>query len=139
MASQMGAIRVGVQLINAFDKRLVDRGSLEPRHLREYNGEGLVDTGALTLVIPPEIADQLGLQIEGRQIARYANGFEEEVNISEAVTIVCEGRSTTLPALIVGDEILIGQVVLELLDFLADCKNQRLIPSRPDAPVAMLK
>ena len=139
MSEPMGAIRVKISLTNAIDKRLVQRGSLAPRYLREYQGEGLVDTGALTLVIPPEIAEELGLQIERQQIVRYANGFEEQVGVSEPVTIVCEGRETSLPALIVGDEVLIGQVVLELLDFLADCKNQRLVPSRPEFPVAMIK
>ncbi|KAM3096153.1 aspartyl protease family protein [Phormidesmis sp. 146-35] len=139
MSEPMGAIRAKISLTNAIDKRLVERGSLAPRYLREYQGEGLVDTGALTLVIPPDIAEALGLQIERQQIVRYADGFEEQVGVSEPVTIVCEGRETSLPALIVGDEVLIGQVVLELLDFLADCKNQRLVPSRPDSPVAMIK
>jgi hypothetical protein len=38
-------------------------------------------------------------------------------------------------------EVLIGQVILEKLDLLVDCKNQRLIPNpaHPDYPVAMIK
>jgi hypothetical protein len=42
--------------------------------------------------------------------------------------------------LTIGDEILIGQVVLELMDLLVDCKNQQLIPNpkNPDYPVAMI-
>jgi hypothetical protein len=42
----------------------------------------------------------------------------------------------------VGDEVLIGQVILEKLDLLVDCKkNRRLIPNpaHPDYPVAMIK
>jgi clan AA aspartic protease len=135
----MGAIRVKVKLTNAIDEGMVSRGVLAPRHLRQVEGEALVDTGALTLVIPPAIAQALGLNIRGRQIARFANGAEQAVEISEPVMIECEGRSATVQALIVGDEILIGQVVLELMDFLADCKNQRLIPAHPDYPIAMIK
>ncbi|NJP09271.1 MAG: clan AA aspartic protease [Leptolyngbyaceae cyanobacterium RU_5_1] len=135
------AVRVKVKLTNAIAKALVNRGSLAPRHLRECEAEGLVDTGALTLVVPPKIAQQLGLKIQGQQIARYANDYEEPVGVTEPVNIELEGRKTTLEALVVGDEVLIGQVVLELLDLLPDCKNQRLIPNlkNPDYPVAIIK
>lgn len=51
--------------------------------------------------------------------------------------IELEGRETTEAALVTGDEVLIGQTVLETLDLLVDCKNQRLIPNpaHPDRPV----
>lgn len=137
----MGPVRVQVKLINAIDEALVNRGLLAPHLLRECEAQALVDTGALTLVLPPAIVNQLGLRIRGHQIARYANGFEEPVGITEPVTIVCEQRQTSVQALVVGDEVLIGQVVLELLDLLPDCKNQRLIPNpaNPDYPVAIIK
>lgn len=139
--SQMGAIRVEVQLTNAIDEALVNRGLLAPHLLREYVAQALVDTGALTLVIPKSVVSQLGLRIRGQQVARYANGFEEPIGVTEPVKIVCQGRQTSVEALVVGDEILIGQVVLELLDLLPDCKNQRLIsnPNNPDYPVAIIK
>jgi len=95
----------------------------------------------LTLVITPGIVEQLGLRIRRQQIARYANGFEQAVGVTESVIIECLGRQTLVEALVVGDEVLIGQVVLELLDLLPDCKNQRLIPNpaNPDYPVAIIK
>ncbi|MBV9385922.1 MAG: retroviral-like aspartic protease family protein [Chroococcidiopsidaceae cyanobacterium CP_BM_ER_R8_30] len=137
----MGAVRVNVKLTNAIDEALVSRGLLAPHLLRECEIQALVDTGALTLVVPPAIAEQLGLRIRGQQVARYANGFEEPIGVTEPVIVVCEGRQTSVEALVVGDEVLIGQVVLELLDLLPDCKNQRLIPNpaNPDYPVAIIK
>ena len=137
----MGAVRVGVKLTNEIDEALLSRGLLAPHLLRECETQALVDTGALTLVLPPEIAQQLGMRIRGQQIARYANGFEEPIGVTEPVVVVCEGRRTSVEALVVGDEVLIGQVVLELLDLLPDCKNQRLIPNpaNPDYPVAIIK
>lgn len=137
----MGAIRVRVKLTNAIDRILVKRGSLAPHHLRQIEVEALVDTGTLTLVVSPAIVEQLGLQIERQQIARYANNYEESIGVTEPVMIECEGRSTVDEALVVGDEVLIGQVILEKLDLLADCKNQRLIPNpdNPDYPVAVIK
>lgn len=48
----MGAVRVKVQLKNAIDEELVNRGLLAPNLLRQIEIEGLVDTGAVGLVIP---------------------------------------------------------------------------------------
>ncbi len=137
----VGAVRTQTKLVNAIDKALVARGLLAPRLLRQIEAEALVDTGALTLVIPPNLVEELGLRIIGQQTAQYANGFQELVGVTEPVEIECEGRRTSVEALVVGTEVLIGQVVLELLDLLPDCKNQRLVPNpdNPDYPVAMIK
>ena len=139
--SCMGAVRVQIKLTNTIDQVLVERGLLAPHLLREAETQGLVDTGALTLVVPPDIVQQLGLKIRSQQVAQFANGAQELVGVTEPVTIEWEGRKTTLEALVVGNEVLIGQVVLELLDLLPDCKNQRLIPNpaNPDYPVALIK
>jgi clan AA aspartic protease len=138
---RMGAIWVPVTLTNSVDLGMVRRGVLNPKHLRSIEVKALVDTGAVMLVIPNSIALALGLEEQGQEVARYANGYEEVINISEPLKIECLGRSTTDEALIVGDEVLIGQVILEKLDFWADCKNQRLIPNpeHPDYPVMLLK
>ncbi|KAM3114413.1 retroviral-like aspartic protease family protein [Phormidesmis sp. 146-33] len=140
-STDMGAVHTQVTLTNAVDQGMVNRGVLAPRHLRQHEGRALVDTGAVMLVIPAEIARQLGLEIRGQQLAKFANGAEELVGITEGIIVKCEGRSTTDEALVVGDEILIGQVILEKLDLLPDCKNQRLIPNpaNPDYPVAIIK
>ena len=63
------------------------------------------------------------------------------MGVTEPLILECEGRITADEALVVGDEILIGQVILEKLDLLPDCKNQRLIPNpaHPDYPVSMIK
>lgn len=137
----MGAVRVKVKLTNAIDEAMVNRGVLAPHLLREVETEALVDTGALTLVLPMHIVEQLGLRIRGRQVARYANGLEETVGVTEPVLIECEGRETVDEGLVVGDEVMLGQVILEKLDFLVDCKNQQLVPNpaNPDYPVAIIK
>lgn len=138
---EMGAIRVNVKLTNAVDEGLVSRGLIAPHLLRSLETEALVDTGALTLVIPPELLEPLGLRIRGQQLAQYANGFEEAIGVTDGVIVELMGRQALVEALVVGNELLIGQVVLELIDLLADCKNQRLIPNHgsPDYPVAIIK
>ncbi|MEG3849877.1 clan AA aspartic protease [Microcoleus sp. herbarium19] len=139
--NRMGAVRTQVQLTNAIDEALVSLGLLAPRLLRECETEGLVDTGSVYLVIPAEIVQQLGLRIIGQQVVKYADGRRETVGVTEAILVEIEGRRTTEDALVTGDEVLIGQVVLEKLDFLVDCKNQRLIPNpaNPEYPVTYIK
>ncbi|MFN6528926.1 retroviral-like aspartic protease family protein [Nostoc sp. ChiSLP03a] len=133
----MGAVRIKVKLTNAIDEALVSRGMLNPNMLRVYETEALVDTGAVRTVLPMPIVQQLGLRIRGQQVAEYANGMEESIGVTEPVIIELEGRETTEATLVTGNTVLIGQTVLETLDLLVDCKNQRLVPNpeHPNYPV----
>lgn len=137
----MGAVWTQVKLTNAVDDELVRRGLLAPRLLREIEAKGLVDTGAVNLVIPAEIAQQLGLRILGQQLVKYADSRQETVGVTGPVMVECEGRQTIDEALVTGDEVLIGQVILEKLDLLVDCRNQRLMPNpaNPDYPVTYIR
>ena len=137
VSESMGEVRVQVKLTNAVDEDLVNRGLLNPNQLRVCETQALVDTGAVRSVLPMAIVQQLGLRIRGQQLAKYADGREEAVGLTGPVIIGIEGRETTEAALVTGDEVLIGQTVLETLDLLVDCKNQRLIPNpaHPDQPV----
>ncbi len=130
-----------LQLKNAVDEELVVRGLLAPHLLRQNEVTGLVDTGTVSLVIPSEMVEQLGLRIIGQRVAQYANGNQETIGVAGPIIIECQGRVTVDEALVVGNEVLIGQVILEKLDLLVDCKNQQLIPNpaNPDYPVAMIK
>lgn len=123
----MGEVRVNVKLINAIDNKLVQRGLLNPTNLRVYEASALIDTGAAHAVISMQIVQQLGLRIRGQQPAKYADGRQETIALTEDVIIEIEGRETTEPVLVAGDDVLIGQTVLENLNLLVDCKNQRLI------------
>jgi clan AA aspartic protease len=134
---RMGEVRVQVKLINAVDEELVNRGLLNPNQLRVHETQALIDTGAVRTVLSKEIVEKLGLRIRGQQIAKYADGRQEEVGLTGPVIIQLEGRETTEAVLVAGDEVLIGQTVLETLDLLVDCKNQCLIPNpkHPEYPI----
>ena len=133
----MGEVIVQVKLTNAIDEELVNRGLLNPNLLRVYETQALVDTGATRTVLPMDIVQHLGLRIRSQQVAKYADGREEAVGLTEPVIIVIEGRETIEAAMVTGNQVLIGQTVLETLDLLVDCKNQRLVPNpaHPDYPV----
>jgi predicted aspartyl protease len=137
----MGEIRVKVRLLNAVDEALVRRGQLAPDQVRVHETEALVDTGAVRCALPPFVGDRLGLARVARYMAQYADGRLEEVDLTEGFVLEIMGRRTTEEALVLGDEVLIGQTALEKLDLLADCQRRRLVPNpaHPDQPVSKVK
>ncbi|MCC3573212.1 MAG: clan AA aspartic protease [Microcoleus sp. PH2017_40_RAT_O_B] len=137
ISKNMGAVRVKVKLTNAIDEELVKRGLLNPNLLRVYEAEALIDSGAVRTAIPLEVCEHLGLRIRSQEIAKYADGRQETVGLTGPILIELEGRETIEAAMVLGDMVLIGQTVLETLDLLVDCKNQRLVPNpeNPERPV----
>ena len=80
-------------------------------------------------MLPAEVVERLGLAIRGQLSVGYADGREEPVGMTEPLTVEIDGRETIEEALVLGDEVLIGQTVLEKLNLLVDCDSQRLIPN----------
>lgn len=139
--SSIGEVRVKVKLTNAADESLVSRGQLAAEDVRRYEVDALVDTGAVRCALPPFVADQLGLERIGKYVAEYADGRLDEVDLTDGVRLEIMGRRTLEEALVLGDEVLIGQTALEKLDLFVDCQGQRLVPNpaHPDQPVSKVK
>jgi predicted aspartyl protease len=135
----MGAIRVRVKLVNGEDETLMRRGQLAPDQVRNCEVDALVDRGAVRSTIPHEVAQRLGVAERGQITAQYADGRRETVGVSEGVLFEVLHRETLEEALIPGDEVLIGQTILEKLDLLADCANGRLLPAHGDQEISMVK
>ncbi|MGH9943208.1 MAG: retroviral-like aspartic protease family protein [Pyrinomonadaceae bacterium] len=137
----MGEVRVRVKLLNAGDETLVRRGYLAEPQVRVYEADALIDTGSVSTILPIEVTRRLGLEIVDQRVAEYANGSKEVVDVTEPVSIVINGRKTVEDAMVLGDEVLIGQTVLETLDLHVDCANQRVIPNpaHPDQTVNKVK
>lgn len=137
----MGEVRVKIKIINAIDEGLFRRGKLLKEDIRFYETDALVDTGAVPSVLPIEIVQKIGLEIIRKERAIYANNSSENVDVTEPVTFEILGRRVTEEALVLGDEVLIGQIALERTDLLVDCPNQRLIknPAHPDQIVMRVK
>jgi len=112
----MGEVRTKVKLTNAVDESLVRRGQLTEDQVRVYEADALVDTGAVRSVIPIHVVERLGLTIRGQRVAEYADVRQDTVGVTEGVVIEWDGRDTLEEALVLGDEVLIGQTVLEKLD-----------------------
>ncbi|MGL4513533.1 MAG: retroviral-like aspartic protease family protein [Lacipirellulaceae bacterium] len=140
-AAQMGEIRVDVTLTNAFDHSLERRGSLTFAEVRSVTVSAMVDTGAIRSCIPRELADQLGLRTMKEMQVELADGGNVTVGLTEPLEFDLLDRTTVDSALVLGNEVLLGQTILETTDLLADCANQRLIPNpaHPDGPVLKVK
>ena len=136
----MGEIRASVTLENSGDREYVYRGDWVEGDVRRTTVEGVVDTGAVSLVIPEEIATELGLRTLGTRTVVYADERREQRPVT-GVTIEIGDLATQTEAIVgpAGSEVLIGQLVLEALDLTADCRNGRLEPRHPEGPVLAIR
>ena len=137
----MGEVRVKVKLTNTLDRALARRGKIGKDEIRSYEADALIDTGAVSSVVPPNVMRLLGLQSNGQRVAEYADGRNEVVDLTEPITFDIIGRETAEGAMVLGDEVIIGPTILEVLDMQVDCRNQVVIPNpaHPDQPVVKIK
>jgi clan AA aspartic protease len=137
----MGEVRVKVKLTSAYDVSAARRGQIKKEEIHTYEADALVDTGAVSSVIPAQVMQQLGLQTQLQRVAEYADGRKDVVDVTEPIIFDINGRETTEGAMVLGDEVIIGQTILEVLDLHVDCNQQRVIPNpaHPDQPIVKVK
>src|SRR6266540_2819972 len=111
----MGQVHVQVILTNYREAVLTRLGQLDASQVHRYETEALIDTGATQCVIPPAVADRLGLLRLRRTAARYVNDQVEAVDVSEVFTVELMGRQAHEDAMIIGTHVLLGVTVLARL------------------------
>lgn len=139
----MGEITVRAELENVVDRVNWEEGRIQESEIRTYKLDATVDTGAVMLVLPQNVVEKLGVKNRRKVIVSYADDRKEERPVAGPLTIKLADRFMTTDC-VVGpplSEPLIGQIVLEELDLLADCTNRKLIPrpESPDYPLLKLK
>ena len=126
----MGQLYVPVTLRNAREYVLARHGHLAADQVHTYEtDQALIDTGALHVVLPPHVAEQLGLWRMGYTEATMANGTLVEGEVTEGVYVELMRRQTLVHAIVMGTTVLIGALVLEGLDLAVDCKRGQLMPN----------
>ena len=133
-ANGVGRFAVDFEVANFHDMALAQRGHLRADQIRRKTIPGWVDPGAAMLVLPKAVANELGLvlrdpiNVDGRRARRPR---------AEAVYVELLGRDGIFNAIVEPkrDSALIGAMVLEGLDLLVDCQQQRLVPRDPSGPV----
>jgi len=133
----MGEVRTQVKLTNGTDIVNSIRGLISSDQIRSLIIDAIVDTGAARSVIPAFILKKIGGRTLFEEDATYANGQTEKLGICEPIYFEIGDRRTYDEAYVVGDEVLIGQTVLEKMDLLVDCKSQKVIPNpkHPNGPL----
>jgi len=123
----MGKVIVKIKLTNRSDVILNRAGARKARP-RHAEVEALVGTGATRLYLKPSIIKKLGLGKVRNVISRTANGNVERGEFEE-VNLELMGRGATLSVVEIPEDVpnLLGQVPLELLDFVVDPRGQRLL------------
>lgn len=135
----MGEVRVIVKFTNVADAAAAMHGLIAPENVRTYEANAMVDTGSATTVIPQEVFDRLGVDPLGTRRVEFADGRSEDVIVTFPLIIELKGRKTSDECAVLGNEVLIGQTVLEKTDFLVDCSHGKLVPNPAHPDQAILK
>ena len=132
-ANGVGRFAVQFEVANHVDVIDSQRGLLEPDKVRRLTISGVVDSGATRLVLPEQVAKHLGLPFRGKVKVRYANNHIATRNAVKEVYVQLLGRDGVFTAVVEPKRqtALIGAIVLEDLDFVVDCTQQRLVPRDP--------
>jgi clan AA aspartic protease len=135
----VGKVIVSAKIENIGDLEDVYKGRISLNQVRRLElDDALVDTGASTIAMPKQLIDQLGLKLLGQRQARTANGMATFGKYS-TVRLTIQGRDCALDVAEVADGclVLIGVIALEMLDFVVDPMNQRLIGNPEHGGVEM--
>ncbi len=125
----MGKVTVPVRIENVYDLHEQSMGARQADAVRHLEvPDALVDTGASTLSLPTRLIAQLGLKPLRSRRAQTSAG-PATVQMHGTVRLTVQGRDCTcdIAELPDGCPVLIGQVPLELLDFVVDPIHRRLI------------
>lgn len=127
--ADMGRVLTDVTVYNLGDLFEVKRGRLPADQVRKVEvRDALVDSGATTLCLPKRLLDQLGVTPAYQQRAMTAAG-ERVTTMYDSVRAEIQGRIATVDPAGLPDEcpVLVGQLVLEAMDWAIDMKRHRLI------------
>jgi len=125
----MGKVTVPARIENLEDVYQEARGTLAPQQVRSVDvADALVDTGATLLSLPARFVRELGLRRTRSRTARTAAG-DVQFGIHQAVRLTVQERDCVVEVAEIPDDcpVLIGQIPLEMLDFVVDTTGQKLI------------
>ena len=137
----MGRFKVDLEVANYDDMSLARAGHLPADKVRRSAIQGVVDTGAVRLVLPKKVADALGLKPIEKISVRYADNRRATRTKVGPIWLKLAGRDEVFSAIVEPNrtDALIGAVVLEQLDLLVDCVSQRLHPRDPKGIVSEIE
>lgn len=137
----MGEIVVQCEVENTVDRANADRGLVAESRVRRASVEGVVDTGAIMLMLPGNLVERLGLAAGQTVTVTYADERSEERQVAGPVTVKIGDRITQTQCVIGPPQCktVIGRLVVGAMDMVADGTNRTLTPRNPDYPKLKMK
>src|SRR5258707_11568014 len=136
-ANGVGRISIDLEVANYGDIAMAQRGALPKDKVRRQTVRAIVDSGATKLVLPEKVVKALGLPLGDKIKVRYADGRTAQRRGAEGAYVELLGRHGTFTAVVEPkrETALLGAIVLEDLDLLIDCPNERIVPRDPKGVV----
>jgi predicted aspartyl protease len=130
MPKAMGKVVTKIRVENWLDAELVAAGARTERP-RAIETDALVDTGAVKFYLKSSLIRQLGLRPIGEIRSRTMSARSETRKVFAPVSLEIQGRTGRFDVVEVPDVLpnIVGQIALEDLDWVVDCRNQKLIPN----------
>ena len=130
MTDTMGKVTTRIKVENWLDAELLAVGARTEKP-RTVETEALVDTGAVKFYLKSSIIRELGLRPIGEIKSRTMSARSETRKVFSPVSLEIQGRTGRFDVVEVSDALpnIIGQIPLEDLDWVVDCRNQKLIPN----------
>jgi predicted aspartyl protease len=128
ITEDMGKIYTSITVINRADQILAAAAVISPDQIRSLTLENvLVDTGATTVCLVPEVISRLGLQLLKEVDVATAKGIGK-ARIFRDATLIIAGREGTFECLELpgGQNNLLGVIPLEALGLEPELRGQKL-------------
>jgi len=129
----MGRFKVEMEIGNYKDMLLAEAGVLPSAKVRRMRIQGVADSGAVRLVLPKKVTEELGLPHVGTVGVRYADNRRARRPKVTNVWLSLLGRDGIFNAIVEPrrKDALIGAIVMEDLDLIVDTVSQQLRPRDP--------
>ena len=131
----MGEVIVELQLENTIDRGMFRRRKLKEKDVRQLTTTAIADSGVVMLMLPQDMVEELGLETIRKIVVEYADKRTEERSVAGPVTVKIGKREANVDCIIgpPTSDVWLGQVPLEVMDWLVDCARRTFVP-RPESP-----
>jgi clan AA aspartic protease len=126
----MGLVYADIELLNAREMGI-----------KSIYTTALVDTGALHLCIPENIAYQLNLSEFEKRPVTFANGETKMCSYVGPICVKYKNRTSFTGAMVLGNEVLLGAIPMEDMDLVIIPSQLKIDvnPLHPNYPASVAK
>ena len=130
----MGRVTVKILVSNNQKVQLAETGALPKEQVAHFELDAVADSGSTSLILPQDVVDRLGFPPLGETIVGYGDGRRERRATVDQVRVDVLGRHGTFQAVVEPNRTtaLLGAIVMETLDLVVDCGQERVFPRDPN-------